>query len=118
MKKEIICIACPVGCRLTAEWKKEQTPVITGNKCPRGEIYGHEEVISPKRVVTATVRLNSSFLKRLPVTTVSPVEKKEIAALLNRLYSLRIDPPVKRGDIVLKIEDPDISVAAARSVDK
>ncbi len=118
MKKEIICIACPVGCRLTAEWQEGSTPVIAGNKCPRGEIYGREEVISPKRVVTATVRLNSSFLKRLPVTTAAPVEKSVINDLLRRLYGLNLTPPVKRGEIVLKLEDPDISVTATRTVEK
>ena len=55
MKREMICISCPIGCHLTAEWENEETITISGNKCNRGEIYGREEILAPKRVVTATV---------------------------------------------------------------
>ncbi len=116
MKKELICIACPLGCRLTAQWEDGEEVMITGNKCSRGEIYGREEVVSPKRVVTATVNLKSRLLKRLPVITTGPVPKKDIAPLLNRLYGLEIIPPVNIGEVVMELKEEGIRVVSSRTV--
>ncbi len=118
MKKDLICIACPLGCRLTARWLNESAIEITGNRCPRGEEYGREEVVEPKRVVTATVRLKSGFLKRLPVTTKRPVPKDKIAALLNRLYTIELSAPVIRGEVVLDLADDGVQVLSSRTVKK
>ena len=116
MKKDLICIACPLGCRLTAQWEEETDVMIAGNTCSRGAVYGREEVVSPRRVVTATVSLKSGILKRLPVTTTGPVHKGSIAALLNRLYSLELTPPVKIGEVVLELKEEGIMVVSSRTV--
>lgn len=49
MKKEMICIVCPVGCHISVD---TDTLEVTGNTCPRGEKYGKEELTNPKRVIT------------------------------------------------------------------
>ena len=45
MAKKLICISCPIGCRLTAvreegsgEWS------VSGNRCPRGRVYAQNEL--------------------------------------------------------------------------
>ncbi len=44
--KDMVCIVCPVGCRLTLEYMKE-TPIaldafeVKGNKCKRGKRIRH-----------------------------------------------------------------------------
>ena len=43
MKKEMTCISCPVGCRLTA-YEKDGKIIIEGNACKRGEVYGISEM--------------------------------------------------------------------------
>ena len=55
--KEIICITCPKGCHLKVD---EQTFAVTGNSCPRGAVYGANELRNPVRVVTSTVVVESS----------------------------------------------------------
>ena len=50
--KELICITCPKGCHLKVD---EQTYAVTGNSCPRGAVYGANELRNPVRVVTSTV---------------------------------------------------------------
>ena len=35
MKKEFVCISCPVGCRLTV-WDDEGEVKVTGNTCKKG----------------------------------------------------------------------------------
>ncbi len=39
LNKEMICISCPLGCRLLVERDGDKI-VVTGNLCKRGERYG------------------------------------------------------------------------------
>ena len=41
--KELVCIVCPKGCRLSVD--EENGFAVTGNSCPRGEEYGKREKI-------------------------------------------------------------------------
>jgi CxxC motif-containing protein len=55
MERNLVCISCPLGCRLTVAWEDERDITVTGNRCAKGESYAQEEILAPKRVVTATV---------------------------------------------------------------
>lgn len=117
MKKDMICISCPMGCRITAEWSNENYITVSGNKCQRGIIYGQEEILSPRRVVTATIDINSSWLGRIPVMTNGTVPKEFIDSLLNKIYKMHLDVPIVRDDIILEnIENTGINLIATRSV--
>ncbi len=99
---EMICIACPVGCRLTTRSLEDGTIEVTGNRCPRGEAYGREEALSPKRVLTATVPTNSSAFPCAPVRTEGAIERSRIPELLTSLYALRVELPVTIGQTCLE----------------
>ena len=117
MKREMICISCPIGCRLTAEWETEDDIRITGNQCPRGEIYGKEEILAPKRVVTATVAVESALIGRVPVKTDSALLKEHIAPLLDELYALSLNAPVSCGQTIIEdVAGTGVNVVATRSV--
>ena len=117
MKREMICISCPIGCRLTAEWENEDDISISGNQCPRGEIYGKEEILAPKRVVTATVAVDSALIGRVPVKTDSPLLKEHIAPLLDELYRLNLKAPVSCGQTIIEnVAGTGVKVVATRSV--
>ncbi|MDA3937964.1 MAG: DUF1667 domain-containing protein [Spirochaetia bacterium] len=117
MKKDMICISCPMGCRISAEWGKENIITVTGNKCQRGDVYGKEEILSPRRVVTATLNINSSWLGRLPVMTTGTLPKEFIDSLLNKIYKFDLDVPIVRNDIIIKnISNTGIDLIATRSV--
>ena len=70
----IICITCPKGCRLSVD--EENGYKVTGNGCPRGEIYGKNELQHPVRVITSTVRIEGAAVPRLPVKTDKPLPKE------------------------------------------
>lgn len=116
----MICISCPIGCRLTVTVSKssEGTPdiAVSGNACPRGIIYGREEALSPKRVVTATVRLSGGRFERLPVKTSAPLPKEYIGKLLEELYSMKVTSPVSTGTVIMQdVFGTGIDVVATRS---
>ncbi|MFW6180188.1 MAG: DUF1667 domain-containing protein [Spirochaetota bacterium] len=117
MEKQLVCISCPVGCRLTVRVDAGDTVTVTGNKCVRGEEYGREEALSPRRVVTATAAVRSSFQRRLPVRTSRPLPRELIPGLLREIYRLDLSPPVRMGDVLI----PDyaatgVDVVATRSI--
>lgn len=56
----MICIACPLGCRLTVASKGGDEVSVSGDRCPKGEVYAREELLAPRRTVTAVVRTGSA----------------------------------------------------------
>ena len=116
MKKELVCIACPVGCRLAISGTPgESTFSVTGNKCSRGEVYATEEVLAPRRIVTATVAVSGSEIHRMPVKTAEPLPRELIPSLLQTLYHIQVEAPVLLGDtIVHDFEKSGIDVVATR----
>ena len=117
MKKDMICISCPIGCRISAEWENESDVTITGNKCQRGAVYGREEILSPRRVLTASIGINSSWLGRVPVMTNGTLPKGFIDPLLNKIYKMHLETPIARDDIIIKnIDNTGIDLIATRSV--
>ena len=102
MKKELICISCPQGCHLTAEYDNDPANAqISGNRCPRGKLYAITELTDPRRVVTAVVPTSDSMRPVLPVRTSAPFPKNMIDQLLNELYKMQVNTPVKMGSVIL-----------------
>lgn len=103
MKKELICISCPQGCRLTAEYDcNPEEAKITGNRCPRGVVYAVSELTDPRRMVTAVMPTGNSAHPVIPVRTAQPFPKGKIPQLLNLLYASKAALPLNCGDIVIQ----------------
>lgn len=114
--REMVCIVCPVGCRLRAE-RAAGGVLVSGNTCPKGERYAAEEMTNPVRTVTTSVPVTGGHMGLLSVKTRVPVPKSAIPAILNELRGVRAAAPVKAGDVVL----PDaagtgVDVVATRSI--
>ena len=121
MERKLVCISCPLGCRLTVTWENEEDITVTGNRCANGESYAREEILAPKRVVTATVAVTvgaaASLPRRLPVKTSAPLLKEHIPGLLNRLYTMEVEPPLRRGEVILEdIAGTGVDLVTTRSV--
>ena len=115
MERKLVCISCPLGCRLTVAWADETDITVTGNKCAKGESYAREEILAPKRVVTATVTADGP--RRLPVKTSAPLLKEHISELLNTLYGMEVHAPLRCGDVLLKdIAGTGVDLVATRSL--
>ena len=99
MKKEMICVVCPVGCRLSVD---TETFEVEGNICPRGDVYGREELKNPKRVVTSTVKIKSALYSRCPVKTAEAIPKHMNFDLMEELKKIELTAPVKRGDVIIE----------------
>ena len=96
---ELICIVCPKGCHLRVD---EKTGAVTGNSCEKGVEYGRKEVTNPTRVVTSTVRIQSSICRRLPVKTDGDIPKAMIFDAVKLLDAVEAKAPVKIGDVLVR----------------
>ncbi len=101
MTREIVCLTCPIGCRIQVTDGDEDLR-FEGNECPRGEEYAREEFLEPKRVVTATCRAPSDHGRRVPVRTTGPVAVEHIDELLARIYALELSPPMSAGQVAIR----------------
>ena len=117
-KRELICITCPLGCRLSAEWSGDfENLTVTGNRCPRGASYAERELRNPARIVTAVVRSTSAEQPWIPVRTDRELPKPLIDALLNRLYRMLVEIPVSRGDVLIEnFENSKVNVIFSSTV--
>ncbi len=119
MEKNMICICCPVGCRLEVKLAKDGEITVNGNRCPRGEVYGIEEITAPKRVVTAVVRTDSEKVRYAPVRTSAPLPKEKIGGLLRSLYRLEVKAPITAGNIVItNFENTGVDIIFTRTIEQ
>jgi CxxC motif-containing protein len=98
----MVCIACPVGCRLLVKRTGPETVEVSGNKCPKGEVYGREEILSPRRLVTAVVRTDSADYPCAPVRTSTALEREHLAELLRALATRVVTLPICAGDVCVE----------------
>ena len=74
--KEIICISCPKGCRITVQNRGEEIISITGNDCPKGIKYAKGEFINPLRILPTTVKVIGGELPLVSVKTEKAIPKR------------------------------------------
>ena len=96
--KELTCIVCPRGCRLTIDDDLN----VTGNSCPRGAIYAKDELTNPKRMITSFVRVKNRENTVVSVKTSTSIPKGMIFDVMNEIDKVRITAPTKIGDVAIK----------------
>ena len=119
MKKDIVCISCPMGCRLSVEMDAAEKNVLSviGNTCPRGEKYARTECTAPVRMVTASVPMGKGVLP-LSVRTSAPIPKELICQCLETIKNAKPALPVKTGDVIVEnFRNTGVSIIATRDMD-
>ena len=113
--KELICIECPKGCRLTID----EDLNVTGNTCIRGKQYAINELTCPKRIVTSTVVIESKLVSRLPVMTENDIPKEKMFDIVKELEKVRLKAPIKCRDVVVEnICDTGVNIIATRTIEE
>lgn len=104
-RETVICIGCPLGCRVTAIFdKRGKVAGIKGADCKQGERYVLDELANPVRTLTATVRTGDEGYPLLPVRTSRPVLKPLLKAIMRETArpGVKPRPPVRAGDVVIR----------------
>ena len=104
MAKEtkIICIMCPLACRVTVTIDDEGNVIGAADYlCKEGEKYAIAECKFPGRILTTTVLTEGSSHKLLPVRTGKPVPKKHLMKVMYSLSQIKVKPHIKMGQIIV-----------------
>ena len=101
MKREILCINCPMGCRMEITIKCDKITSIEGNACQLGQTYAQQEITSPCRVLTANMRAKGC---RRPFSVKSdiPIPKKMLIPCAIELKRHHPAPPIAMNDIIIE----------------
>lgn len=98
---KLICITCPMGCRLEVTHEGQTILEVSGSTCKRGIAYAHNELTDPRRMVTTTVQVRGGIHPLVPVYTAAPFPKPLIRELVNALREIELTAPVHMGQVVL-----------------
>ena len=100
MKRELTCIACPLGCALTVTIEDKKVISVEGNTCPRGKDYAINECTAPVRTVTSTVMCENGAL--VSVKTKNPIPKDKIFEAMSIINKTVASLPISVGDIIIE----------------
>lgn len=120
-EKEIICILCPLGCKLQVKEKPDQPGdlLVRGLKCKQGKAYAYEEYTNPTRILTSTVVIHGAPLPRLPVKTDKPIPKDLIFPTMDQIARVEVNAPVKIGTVLIEdLLGTGINLVASRTLKK
>lgn len=117
MINNLICTVCPIACNITVEEDGNDKYKVYGNKCEKGEAYAVQEIKNPVRIFTSTVNISGSNIKRLPIRSKDPVPKNIISEIIKPIREIRVNAPIKKGDIIIEnILGSGVDIVASRSV--
>lgn len=103
MIKNIVCVACPMGCPITVDISETGEVLnVTGNTCPRGKAYAITECTAPTRMLTSTVRVNGGRVAMVPVKTSVPIPKGKMFEIMKEINKAEVDAPVKIGQVIIE----------------
>ncbi|MCI9149668.1 MAG: DUF1667 domain-containing protein [Lachnospiraceae bacterium] len=115
-KRELICIGCPMGCRMTVTMEQGQVTQVSGNTCRRGDAYARREVTNPTRIVTSTVRVEGGILPVVSVKTREDIPKGKIFDCVKALQELVVEAPVRIGEVLLAdVAGTGVDIVATRA---
>lgn len=118
------CTTCPSECLLTVEVDRGadgavvEVRSVTGNSCPRGDKFAHQELTCPMRVLTTTVAISDGDETLLPVRTAEAIPLALHAQAMSLIRGLVIDAPIRMGDVVLEnLLNTNIDLIASMDID-
>lgn len=117
------CTTCPSECLLTVEVERDadgavvEVRSVTGNSCPRGNKFAHQELTCPTRVLTTTVAVSGSDEALLPVRTSEAIPLELHAQAMALIRGLVVNVPIRMGDVVLEdLLDTSINLIASMDI--
>ena len=118
------CTTCPSECLLTVEVERDadgtvaEVRSVTGNRCPRGNKYAHQELTCPMRVLTTTVAVSGGDEALLPVRTSEAIPLTLHAQAMDLIRGLIVKAPIRMGDVVLPdLFNTNINLIASMDID-
>jgi len=118
-QNKIICVSCPIGCRMTIQSKDGKITSIIGNACPKGIKYAEEEFVNPLRILPTTVKVICGELPLVSVKTEKAIPKRLLLEAMVEIAEIEVKAPVKIGQIIKDdLMGTGVSLVATRNIKK
>lgn len=98
--REMTCIVCPNGCRLTVEEGGGHIKV-SGNRCRRGETFAVTELTRPMRTICSTVKTVFPETPVVPVRVSTEIPKEKIFDVMKEINRVTVTERLLAGDVVI-----------------
>lgn len=118
-QKELVCVNCPKGCRITVTLEDGKVKEIQGFSCDKGKQYAAQETTRPMRILTTTVRIEGARLRVLPVITDKEIPLDQMQEAMKQVRKITVQAPIKVSDIIIRnFLGTDANLVASRSMEK
>lgn len=122
MKGEFICVVCPNGCPIDAEFTEQKPHTLlkfNGHRCPKGASWIRQEIENPVRTFSTNVLVRNGAFLLASVRTTKPVPLDLIAPVLKEIRKIRVEAPLHIGDVLLSNPvGTDTEIIVTRNVGK
>ncbi len=118
MKKEMICIGCPMGCYLSVDYVGTKIFDVSGNRCKVGLEYVEKEISKPERTLTTTVKVKNGNLPLVSVRTDKPIPKSRIFDVMNLLAKVEAEAPIKIHELIIQNICTGVNIVATKNISK
>jgi len=116
MEKNLVCIVCPIGCRLNVTGTVDDLKV-SGNTCKKGITYAHDEIVNPMRMICTTVKIKGGIHNVIPVKTDKPIPEKYKLEVVKMVNNIELTSPIKMGDIIISdLFGTGVNIVAERNM--
>jgi len=116
-EKEITCIVCPIGCKILVKIDGKHCEVCDGSKCKRGIEYARSEALDPRRMLTSSVLVKNGEWPLVSVKSSKPVPKNKVFTILKEIKQIKINVPVKSGQLIIKnVANTNIDIVSTKSI--
>lgn len=108
----VTCTLCPNGCQITVG----QGDTVEGNRCGRGKAFAIQEMRSPERILTTTVRAQGRVVA---VRSDRPVKRAELQTLVSLIHGQKVALPVYPGQILLQnVGENSVNIIAEHAAER
>jgi len=102
MNREVICIMCPLGCRIEVHVEGQEVKQVEGERCKKGVKYAQQEVFFPGRILTTTVTTDSLEMPLLPVRSDKAIPKERLIECMRVIAKCVVSGPIQMGETVIR----------------
>lgn len=104
MKGEFICVVCPNGCPIDAEFTADKPPKVisaTGYLCKKGLAWVQQEIENPMRTISSSVRIKGGNFLMASVRTQTPIPLEKVGEVMAEIRNCHPAAPVHIGDVLI-----------------
>lgn len=120
IKGEFLCVVCPNGCSIEAEFTTEKPPKLIsadGQRCPRGLMWVHQEIENPMRTIASNVLVQNGDFIAASVRTESPISLGRVRNVMDEIRRQCPKAPLCIGHVLIKnVADTGVDVIVTRNV--